>query len=248
MNVFSNKTNKESIYIRFLKRYMDLILSLIAILVLSPLLIIIGIVVRVTIGSPVLFCQKRPGLNEKIFTMYKFRTMTEKKDENGEILPDADRLTNVGRFLRTTSIDELPELLNIIKGDMCIVGPRPQLVRDMIFMTADQRKRHFVRPGLTGLAQVNGRNNITWEEKLSLDQEYIENISFLLDWKIIFLTIKKVIRRDDISTIGMETAEDYGDYLIRTGKITSAQYLKGKTEANEMLKREGKKKDEQSTQ
>lgn len=223
----------KGIYRRFLKRPMDFILSLMAIIVLSPVLIIVAILVRLKLGSPVLFKQKRPGLNEKIFTMYKFRTMTDEKDENGELLPDSVRLTKFGRMLRSTSLDELPELFNILKGDMSIVGPRPQLVRDMVFMSEEQRQRHSVHPGLTGWAQVNGRNNVTWEEKLSLDLEYIVDISFVRDWKIIFMTVAKVFKKDDIATEGMDTAEDLGDYLLRVGKVNKFEY-----EENQELSRE----------
>lgn len=212
------------IYKKYFKRPMDFILSLIAITLLSPVLIIVAILVKVKLGSPVLFKQKRPGLNEKIFTMYKFRTMMDEEDENGELLPDSIRLTKFGRMLRATSLDELPELFNILKGDMSIVGPRPQLIKDMVFMSKEQRLRHSVYPGLTGWAQVNGRNNITWEQKLSLDLDYINNISFLHDWLIIFLTAYKVIKKNDISTEGMDTAEDFGDYLLRTGKISKERY------------------------
>ncbi|HBN06386.1 MAG TPA: UDP-galactose phosphate transferase, partial [Bacteroidales bacterium] len=211
-------------YRKFIKRPIDFILSLVAIISLIPVFIIVGILVRTKLGSPVLFKQKRPGLNEKIFTMYKFRTMTDEKDENGELLPDGVRLTKFGRLLRSTSLDELPELLNILRGDMSIVGPRPQLVKDMVFMTPEQRKRHSVPPGLTGWAQVNGRNNVTWEEKISRDLEYISDISFVNDWKIIFLTISKVFRREDIFAEGMDTSEDLGDYLFRTGKIDEITY------------------------
>ena len=171
-----------------------------------------------------IFKQKRPGKDEKIFTLYKFRTMTDEKDESGNLLPDSQRLTKFGKFLRSTSFDELPELINIIKGDMSIVGPRPQLVRDMIFMTDEQRKRHSVRQGLTGLAQVNGRNNITWEDKINYDLKYIQNITFIGDAKIILETILKVFRKDDINTEGMDTAEDLCDYLLRTKQITEEEY------------------------
>lgn len=212
------------IYGRFIKRPMDFILSLIAIIVFSPVLIIVAILVKMKLGSPVLFRQKRPGLNEKIFTIYKFRTMIDEKDKKGKLFPDSVRLTKFGRALRATSLDELPELFNILKGDMSIVGPRPQLVRDMVFMTPEQRIRHSVHPGLTGWAQVNGRNNVTWEEKLSLDIEYIGDISFVNDWKIIFITIGKVFMKKDISTEGMDTAEDLGDYLLRVGKIDRKEY------------------------
>lgn len=225
----------KGIYRNFLKRPMDFILSLMAIIVLSPVLIIVGVLVRVKLGSPVLFKQKRPGLNEKIFTMYKFRTMTDEKDENGELLPDSVRLTKFGRMLRSTSLDELPELFNILKGDMSIVGPRPQLVRDMVFMSVEQRQRHSVQPGLTGWAQVNGRNNVTWEEKFSLDLDYIEYISFDKDWKIIFMTIAKVFKKDDIATEGMDTAEDLGDYLLRVGKVDQFEYEENQELSRELL-------------
>lgn len=211
-------------YRKFLKRPLDFLLSLLAIIILSPVLIVVGILVRVKLGGPVLFKQKRPGLNEQIFTMYKFRTMTDEKDGNGELLQDSVRLTKFGKMLRATSLDELPELFNILKGDMSIVGPRPQLVRDMVFMTQEQRKRHSVQPGLTGWAQVNGRNNITWEEKLTLDLEYVSEISFINDWKIIFMTVAKVFLKEDISTEGMDTAEDLGDYLLRTGKVDREEH------------------------
>lgn len=214
-------------YAKYIKRTLDLILSLMALIVLMPLMIIIGILVRINLGSPIIFKQKRPGKNEKIFTLYKFRTMTDKRDIDGNLLPDEYRLTKFGKFLRSTSLDELPELINIIKGDMAIVGPRPQLIKDMLFMTKEQRRRHSVRQGLTGLAQINGRNNITWEEKLEYDLRYIENITFVEDTKIILKTILKVFKRDDINTNGMDTAEDLCDYLLRTNKITEKEY-KGK--------------------
>lgn len=217
-------------YERYFKRPLDFILSLIALIILSPVLLITAFLVRIKLGSPVLFKQKRPGLNEEIFTMYKFRSMTDEKDENGNLLPDSERLPKFGQTLRSTSLDELPELYNILKGDMSIVGPRPQLIRDMVFMTPEQRKRHEVRPGLTGWAQVNGRNNISWEDKLSYDLVYLENITFLNDLKIIFMTISSVIRKEDVTTEGMETAEDLGDYLLRTGKISRMKYDKKSTE------------------
>lgn len=213
-------------YAKYIKRTLDLILSLMALIVLMPLMIIIGILVRINLGSPIIFKQKRPGKNEKIFTLYKFRTMTDKRNIDGNLLPDEYRLTKFGKFLRSTSLDELPELINIIKGDMAIVGPRPQLIKDMLFMTKEQRRRHSVRQGLTGLAQINGRNNITWEEKLEYDLRYIENITFVEDTKIILKTILKVFKRDDINTNGMDTAEDLCDYLLRTNKITEEEYEK----------------------
>lgn len=211
-------------YAKYIKRILDLILSLMALIVLMPLMIIIGILVRINLGSPIIFKQKRPGKNEKIFTLYKFRTMTDKRDIDGNLLPDEYRLTKFGKFLRSTSLDELPELINIIKGDMAIVGPRPQLIKDMLFMTKEQRRRHSVRQGLTGLAQISGRNNISWEEKINYDLEYIENISFINDVKIILKTVGKVFKKEDIETEGMETAEDLCDYLLRTGKINREEY------------------------
>lgn len=185
-------------YAKYIKRILDLLLSLMALIVLMPLMIIIGVLVRINLGSPIIFKQKRPGKNEKIFTLYKFRTMTEKRDIDGNLLPDEYRLTKFGKMLRSTSLDELPELINIIKGDMAIVGPRPLLVEYLPYYTEEEKHRHDVRPGLTGLAQVNGRNAISWEEKLKYDTEYIKEISFYSDLKIIFKTIKKTIKREDI--------------------------------------------------
>ena len=202
------KPNK-GIYRRFLKRPMDFILSLMAIILLSPLLIVVGILVRIKLGSPVLFKQKRPGLNEKIFTMYKFRTMTDEKDEYGKLLPDSIRLTKFGRMLRSTSLDELPELLNILKGDMSIVGPRPLLVKYLELYNEHQKRRHEVRPGLSGNAQINGRNDISWEDKFNLDVEYVDNVTFLDDWKIIFYTIKKVFVREGINSGTSDTMEAF---------------------------------------
>lgn len=216
--------HKKGIYEKYIKRMLDFILSLIALICLSPVLLIVSILVRTKLGSPIIFKQQRPGKNEKIFTLYKFRTMTDEKDENGKLLPDSQRLTKFGKFLRSTSLDELPELINIIKGDMAIVGPRPQLIRDMLFMNNEQRKRHAVRQGLTGLAQVNGRNNISWEEKLNYDLDYIQNITFIGDIKIIIKTIIKVFKKEDINTNGMDTAEDLCDYLLRTKQITKEEY------------------------
>ena len=194
----------KGIYRRFFKRPMDFILSLMAIIVLSPVLIIVAILVRFKLGSPVLFKQKRPGLNEKIFTMYKYRTMT---DENGELLPDSVRLTKFGKMLRSTSLDELPELFNILKGDMSIIGPRPLLIQYLDLYNDHQKRRHEVRPGLSGHAQVNGRNAISWEDKFNLDVEYVDNVSFIGDWKIIFLTIKKVFVKEGISSDTSVTME-----------------------------------------
>lgn len=223
------------LYRRYFKRPMDFILSLIAIIVLSPVLLVVAVLVRTKLGSPITFKQKRPGLNENIFTLYKFRTMTDERDKFGELLPDSVRLTKFGRFLRSTSLDELPELFNILKGDMSIVGPRPQLVRDMVFMSAEQRQRHSVLPGLTGWAQVNGRNGVTWEKKLALDLEYMDSITFASDWKIIFMTVAKVFKRDGISAEGMDTAEDFGDYLLRKGSIDEETYRTNIEESNQLV-------------
>jgi lipopolysaccharide/colanic/teichoic acid biosynthesis glycosyltransferase/glycosyltransferase involved in cell wall biosynthesis len=222
-------------YSRLIKRPMDLMFSLLAIIVLSPVILIVALFVKVKLGSPVIFKQKRPGHNEKIFTIYKFRTMIDEKNQYGELLPDSARLTNLGKLLRSTSLDELPELFNILKGDMSIVGPRPQLIRDMVFMTPEQRKRHSVLPGLTGWAQVNGRNGVTWEEKLSFDLQYVNGITFFNDWKIIFMTIAKVIKKEGISTEGMDTAEDLGDYLLRAGKINQSEYIAGQEESKLLI-------------
>lgn len=196
-------------YRLFVKRLLDFILSLISIIILSPIYIIIAILVKIKLGSPVLFTQERPGLNEKIFKMYKFRTMTSKTDENGNLLPDEQRLTSFGKKLRSTSLDELPELLNILKGDMSIVGPRPLLVKYLPLYNEKQKHRHDVRPGLTGLAQVNGRNAISWEDKFKYDIEYAQNINFFIDLRIVLKTILKVINRDDVSSNTSVTMEEF---------------------------------------
>lgn len=203
------KNSKGDIYRRFVKRPMDFILSLIAIIVLSPVLLIVALLVRTKLGSPVLFKQKRPGLNEEIFMMYKFRTMTDERDDKGQLLPDSIRLTKFGRLLRSTSLDELPELFNILRGDMSIIGPRPLLVQYLPLYNIHQKRRHEVRPGLSGLAQVSGRNAISWEDKFNLDVEYVDNVSFIEDWKIIFLTIKKVFVREGINSETAATIEPF---------------------------------------
>ena len=199
-------------------------------------MVITAVLVRINLGSPGLFKQPRPGKDEKIFSMYKFRSMTDKKDENGNLLPDDERLTGFGKLLRKTSLDELPELFCILKGDMSIIGPRPQLGCDMVFMTPEQRKRHSIKPGLSGLAQVRGRNNISWEDKLSYDLMYIENITFWGDVRIILETVwKAFVKQEDISAEGMETAEDLGDYLLRTGEVSDEIYAQRQQEARELL-------------
>ena len=231
---------KQGVYARFIKRLLDILLSGCALIVLSPVLLAVAVLVRVKLGRPVIFCQERPGKDEKIFRMYKFRSMTDERDENGELLPDEVRLTHFGRVLRSTSLDELPELWNIFKGDMSVVGPRPQLVRDMVFMTPEQRRRHTVLPGLTGLAQVSGRNAISWEDKLAADLKYIDHITFLGDVKIVLLTVKKVFCREDISADGMDTAEDLGDYLLRTAQVSEEAYQELQAESKELLVTAGK--------
>lgn len=187
-------------YRDYLKRLLDIVLSGIAVLVLSPIMIVTALLVRLKLGSPVIFKQERPGKDEKLFRLFKFRTMTDGRDEKGELLPDEVRLTSFGRTLRTTSLDELPELVNILKGDMSIVGPRPLLVRYLPYYKEEERVRHSVLPGLTGLAQVNGRNNVDWDERLGYDVKYVNNISFAGDVKIILQTIGKVLKRSDIAS------------------------------------------------
>ncbi|WP_368500791.1 sugar transferase [Bacillus sp. HSTU-bmb18] len=203
------RSSKVGIYRRFIKKPMDFMLSLIAIIMLSPVFLIVAFLVKTKLGSPVLFKQERPGLNGTIFKMYKFRTMTDEKNENGELLPDSVRLTKFGKFLRSTSIDELPGLFNIFKGDMSIIGPRPLLVQYLPLYNEHQKRRHEVRPGLSGLAQVNGRNAISWEEKFNYDVEYVDNVSFTADWKIILLTIKKVFIREGINSETAATMEPF---------------------------------------
>lgn len=190
---------RKKVYARFLKRPLDIILSFLAIIVFSPLLIVVATLVRYKLGSPVLFQQKRPGLNEKIFTLYKFRTMTDQKNDNGELLPNEMRLTKLGKTLRKTSLDELPSLINVIRGDMSIIGPRPLLVEYLPLYNEKQKHRHDVRPGLSGLAQVNGRNAISWEARFDYDVDYVESVSFLLDLKLIIQTFFKVLKREDIN-------------------------------------------------
>lgn len=229
-------------YAKYFKRILDFTLSLVALIVLSPILLILMIVGAIAMGGNPFFTQLRPGKidkntgKEKIFKLVKFRTMSNKRDEDGNLLPDEVRLNKYGRVLRSTSLDELPELTNILIGDMSIVGPRPQLVRDMTFMNDTQRKRHTVRPGLTGLAQVNGRNNITWEEKFSYDLQYIDNgITFVNDVKIILQTVGKVLKRSDTVREGTVSDVDFGDWLMEQGKVDQATYEKKQEEARDLL-------------
>lgn len=228
-------------YKKYFKRLFDIVSSVIFLLCFWWLYIIVAILVKKKLGSPVIFKQRRPGLNGKIFTMYKFRSMTDARDKSGKLLSDAERLPKFGKILRATSLDEIPEIVNVLKGDMSLVGPRPQLVRDMVFMNKEQLKRHNVRPGITGLAQVNGRNAINWEIKLSYDLEYTKNITFYKDIKILILTIKKaVIKQEGIIEEGQATAVDFGDYLLQHGKIDKKCYEIKQKEALEKLKNIGK--------
>jgi len=209
--------HKKGIYERFIKRSFDFVLSLLALVILSVVILITAILVRVKLGSPVIFCQERPGKDEKIFKMYKFRTMTNECDENGNLLPDTVRLTRFGKILRSTSLDELPELYNIIRGDMSIVGPRPLAVIYLDYYTEEEHRRHSVRPGLTGLAQVNGRNSLSWEEKFAYDLEYISKMSFKQDLQIVWNTIGKVLKRE---AIGQAELAPESLHIERAGKIS----------------------------
>ena len=222
-------------YAKYLKRPLDFCCALAAILCLSPLLILLTVVGAFKMRGNPFFTQPRPGKDEKIFRLVKFRTMTNEKDANGNLLPDDVRLNAYGKFLRSTSLDELPELFNILKGDMAVIGPRPQLVRDMVFMTPEQRKRHTVRQGLSGLAQVNGRNAVAWESKIAYDLQYIEKITLLGDIKIILTTLGKVFKRDGITEEGCDTATDLADYLLAEGRITREQYDRGQAEAKKLI-------------
>lgn len=227
-------------YAKCFKRVFDIICALLALVFCCWLYAVIALLVRIKLGSPVLFKQPRPGRDEKIFYLYKFRTMTDERDENGNLLPDEVRLTKFGKWLRSTSMDELPEAFNILKGDMSVIGPRPQLVRDMTFMTAEQRRRHCVRPGLSGLAQTRGRNALSWDGKLATDLEYIDNITFLGDLKIIADTVKQVFFREkgiegsDIDEV--DITDDFGDYLLKAGRVSKEEYDQKQDEARELLR------------
>lgn len=234
-------SRKMGFYEKYVKRAIDITCATGAIVVFSPLYLGVALLVRTKLGSPVLFTQDRPGLigpdgKETVFKMYKFRSMTDERDENGELLPDDVRLTKFGKWLRNTSLDELPEAFNILNGTMSVIGPRPQLVRDMVFMTDIQRMRHTAKPGLSGLAQVNGRNAISWEDKINWDLEYIEKVSFKEDLKIILETVKKAfIKQEGITQNDMATAEDYGDYLLRTEKVDKNEYEQKQQMAKKIL-------------
>lgn len=203
------QVHKQGIYERYIKRPQDFCCALAAIIVLSPVMAVTALLVRIKLGSPVLFKQERPGLNGKVFTLYKFRTMTDEKDSEGNLLPDEVRLTSFGKLLRATSLDELPELFNILNGDMSVVGPRPLLVKYLPLYNEHQARRHEVRPGFTGYAQVHGRNAISWEEKFNLDVEYVDHVTFLGDWRIIFQTVRTVLKREGISSETAATMEEF---------------------------------------
>lgn len=238
-------------YEKYVKRAIDVTCATGAIVVFSPIYLGVAALVRTKLGSPVLFTQDRPGLvgsdgKETVFKMYKFRSMTDERDENGELLPDDVRLTKFGKWLRNTSLDELPEAFNILNGTMSVIGPRPQLVRDMVFMTKEQRMRHTAKPGLSGLAQVNGRNAISWEDKMKWDLKYIKKVTFKEDLKIIFDTVKKAfIKQEGITQDDMATAEDLGDYLLRTEKVDSKDYEQKQKEAKDILNCTIEKKDDE---
>lgn len=203
------QVHKQGIYERYIKRPQDFCCALAAIIVLSPVMAITALLVRIKLGTPILFKQERPGLNGKVFTLYKFRTMTDEKDSEGNLLPDEVRLTSFGKLLRSTSLDELPELFNILNGDMSVVGPRPLLVKYLPLYNEHQARRHEVRPGFTGYAQVHGRNAISWEEKFDLDVEYVDHVTFLGDWRIIFQTVRTVLKREGISSETAATMEEF---------------------------------------
>jgi len=230
---------KQGIYEKYIKRIIDICCALAAILVFWWLYVIVAVLVRVNLGSPIIFKQPRPGKDEKIFNMYKFRSMTDARDEKGNLLPDDVRLTRFGKALRATSMDELPEAFNILNGTMSVIGPRPQLVRDMTFMTPEQRMRHSVRPGLSGLAQTRGRNALAWEDKLAADLEYIQNVTFRGDVKIAFDTVKQVffhVKGQEDKTIDeTDITDDYGDYLLKKGQVAKEEYDRKQREATELL-------------
>lgn len=240
---------KTGFYEKYIKRILDIICSLLAMIVFCWLYAIIAIIVRVKLGAPVLFVQPRPGMidpktgQECIFDLYKFRTMSDDRDQKGNLLPDNERLDRFGRMLRSTSLDELPEAINILKGEMSVIGPRPQLVRDMVFMSDEQRMRHTAKPGLSGLAQVNSRNTITWEDKIDWDLEYIKKVSFWNDVKLVFDTVNVVfIKREGLSSDNVDLTLDYGDVLLKNGKVSKEEYDALQATARDLIKEHDKRK------
>lgn len=234
------ENRNKTFYEQYLKRFLDVTIAAVSLILLMPFFLVISILVYIKLGSPIIFKQKRPGKNEVVFDMYKFRTMIDARDSKGNLLPDDIRLTKFGKLLRSTSLDELPELWNILKGDMSFVGPRPQLVRDMVFMTDCQRQRHTILPGLTGLAQTRGRNGIAWEQKLELDIVYLQNINFQYDLKIVIDTLYQVLFRKkskftDVGINEVDLAEDFGDYLLNHHKISVEEYTLKQLEARKLL-------------
>ena len=236
----NTKERKRTLYEKYIKRMLDILCSICALILLCWLYGILALAVRIRAGKPVIFTQKRPGKDEKIFSMYKFRTMTDKRDANGRLLPDEARLTRLGRWMRDKSLDELPEMINILKGEMSFVGPRPLLVRDMTFMTEEQRRRHCVRPGLTGLAQTSGRNALPWDQKLSCDLQYIQKVTFANDLKIIWKTMRQVLFHEkalgDTEIDEIAITDDLGDYLLKRGRVTKEEYDRKQAEAVRLLR------------
>ena len=236
----NTKERKRTLYEKYIKRVLDILCSICALILLCWLYGILALAVRIRAGKPVIFTQKRPGKDEKIFSMYKFRTMTDERDANGRLLPDEARLTRLGRWMRDKSLDELPEMINILKGEMSFVGPRPLLVRDMTFMTEEQRRRHCVRPGLTGLAQTSGRNALPWDQKLSCDLQYIQKVTFANDLKIIWKTMRQVLFHEkalgDTEIDEIAITDDLGDYLLKRGRVTKKEYDRKQAEAVRLLR------------
>ncbi len=237
----SIKQRELGLYEKYIKRGLDVVCATVAIVAFWPLYLGIAIAVKLKMGSPVIFIQERPGLigtdgKETLFRIYKFRSMSDQRDNSGKLLSDEERLGKFGKWLRSTSLDELPEVFNILNGTMSVVGPRPQLVRDMLFMTEEQRMRHTAKPGLSGLAQINGRNGISWEKKIEWDLKYVKKVSLLEDIRIVFQTIwKAFVKQEGITENDMATAEDYGDYLLRTGKINQKDYIEKQEKAKHIL-------------
>ena len=230
---------KQGIYEKYVKRFFDFICSFLTIICFFWLYLILAVMVRIKMGSPVLFKQPRPGIvkngRETIFDMYKFRTMTDERGADGELLPDEKRLTPFGAWLRNTSLDELPQVFNVLRGDMSLIGPRPQLVRDMVFMSDEQRMRHTAKPGLSGLAQTQGRNLVTWDDKLAIDLKYIEKVSFWNDFKLLFGTVLVAIKQKGITDGENATALDYGDLLLKHGRVSKEKYDELQEYARELI-------------